>query len=153
MANSYTQIYIHYVFVVKGRNNFLLPKHNDELQKYITGLVQNRKSKMIQVNNVSDHLHMVVGQHPTWSVSKFAQEVKSISSGFINDKKWLQVHFNWQSGYGAFSVSHSQLGKVINYIKRQQIHHKKVTFRKEYLDFLEKYEIEFEKEYVFEFYD
>ena len=153
MANSYTQIYIHYIFVVKRRNNFLLPKHNDELQKYITGLVQNRKSKMIQVNNVSDHLHMVVGQHPSWSVSKFAQEVKSISSGFINDKKWLQVHFNWQPGYGAFSVSHSQLGKVVNYIKRQQIHHEKVTFRQEYLDFLEKYEIEFDKEYVFEFFD
>ncbi|MCD4789385.1 MAG: IS200/IS605 family transposase [Bacteroidales bacterium] len=153
MANSYTQIYIHYIFAAKGRKNFLLPENNDELHKYITGIVQNRKCKMLQINSVPDHLHMLVGLHPTYAVSKLIQEVKAISSGFINDKKWTGVEFHWQEGYGAFSYSRSQIDNVIKYILNQQEHHKKRTFREEYLDFLEKFEVEYDERYLFEFYD
>jgi len=153
MANSYTQIYIHYIFAAKGRKNFLLPENNDELHKYITGIVQNRKCKMLQINSVPDHLHMLVGLHPTYAVSKLIQEVKAISSGFINDKKWTGNDFHWQVGYGAFSYSRSQIDDVINYIKNQQEHHKKTTFRDEYLDFLDKFEVDYDERYLFEFYD
>ena len=153
MANSYTQIYIHYIFTVKGKQNFLLPENNEELHKYITGLVQNRKCKMLQINNVPDHVHMLVGLHPTYSVAKLIQEVKSVSSGFISDKKWVGNNFSWQAGYGGFSYSRSQIDNVINYIKNQQEHHKKITFREEYLDFLKKFEVDYDERYLFEFYD
>ena len=153
MANSYTQIYIQYIFAVKYRKNFLLQKNNDELQKYITGIVQNRKCKMLAINNVPDHLHMLVGLHPTYSVSKLIQEVKSISSKFINDNNWIDHEFNWQIGYGAFSYSRSQIDNVIKYINNQQEHHRKITFREEYLEFLEKFEIEYDEKFLFEFYD
>ncbi|NOX47192.1 MAG: IS200/IS605 family transposase [Chlorobi bacterium] len=153
MANSYTQIYIHYIFAVKGRKNFLHPENNEELQKYITGLVKNRKSKMLQINNVTDHLHMFVGLNPTYSVSKFIQEIKAISSGFINKKNWTEDDFYWQEGYGGFSYSRSQIDNVVNYIKNQREHHKKKTFREEYLGFLKKFEVDYDERYLFEFYD
>ncbi len=152
MANSYTQLYVHYIFAVKGRENFLLPEHNMELHKFITSLTTKRKSKLIQINSVPDHLHMMVGQHPTYSVSKFMQDIKSISSGFINDKKWLTTHFDWQAGYGAFTYSRSQLQNVIDYIKNQQEHHKSVSFREEYLNFLVKFGVDYDERYLFEFY-
>jgi REP element-mobilizing transposase RayT len=153
MANSYTQIYIQYVFAVKGRKNFLLPNHNEELHKYITGIVQKRKCKMLQINNVADHLHMLVGLHPTYSIAKLVQEVKSISSGFINDKKWTKEDFNWQEGYGGFSYSRSQIDRVIQYIINQQKHHQKTTFREEYINFLNKFGVDYDERYIFEFYD
>ena len=153
MANSYTQIYIQYIFAVKGRRNFLLQKNNVELHKYITGIVQNRKCKMLAINNVPDHIHMLVGLNPTYSASKLIQEVKAISSGFINNNNWIGVEFHWQAGYGAFSYSRSQIDNVIKYINNQQKHHKKITFREEYLDFLKKFEIEFDEKYLFEFYE
>ena len=153
MANSYTQITIQYIFAVKGRKNFLLPKYNDELQKYITGIIQNRKSKLLSINNVEDHIHILIGLSPTYSISKMAQEIKNNSSKFINQKKWYPHKFNWQTGYGAFSYSHSHRSAVCKYIENQQIHHQTENFQAEYLNFLNKFEIEFKNEYVFEFYD
>ena len=153
MANSFTQAYIHYIFAVKGRRNFLIPNHNDELQKYITGLAQHRNCKMLAINNMPDHFHMFLGQHPSYSMSKIMQEIKSVSSKFINEKNWYKSKFRWQTGYGAFTYSHSQIDNVIKYIMNQQEHHKKRIFRDEYIEFLNKFEIEYDEKYLFEFYD
>ena len=150
MANSFIQAYVHYIFAVKGRVNFLKQEHNDELQKYITGIVQNRNCKMLAINNMPDHVHIFLGQHPSYSISKTIQEIKSISSKFTNEKNWYKSKFYWQSGYGAFTYSHSQMDTVI---KNQQHHHKKRTFRNEYIEFLNKFGIEYDEKYLFEFYD
>ncbi|MCH7721784.1 MAG: IS200/IS605 family transposase [Bacteroidetes bacterium] len=153
MANSYTQIYIQYVFAVKYRMNFLKQEHDDQLQKYITGIVQKRKCKMLAINNVPDHMHFFVGLHPSYPVSKLIQEVKAISSKFINDNKWYNNKFQWQVGYGAFSYSHSQIGNVIRYINNQKEHHRKKTFRDEYYEFLKIFGIDYDEKYLFEYYD
>jgi REP element-mobilizing transposase RayT len=153
MANSFIQAYVHYVFAVKGRINFLKKEHNDELQKYITGIAQNRNCKMLAINNMPDHIHIFLGQHPSYSISKTIQEIKSVSSKFINDKNWYNSKFHWQTGYGAFTYSHSQIDNVIRYIMEQQQHHKKKIFKEEYIEFLAKFEIEYDEKYLFEFYD
>ena len=153
MANTYTQLHIQFVIVVKGRQN-LIPKSNkEELHKYITGIVQKRKHKMLAINSVPDHLHMYIGMHPDQSVSDLMRDVKTNSSIFINDKKWLKQKFQWQAGYGAFSYSKSHSPRVIQYVLNQELHHKKRTFREEYLDFLNKFGIKYDERYLFEFYD
>ena len=119
----------------------------------MTGLVQERNSKMLAINNVTDHLHFFIGLHPTISVSKMIQEVKSLSSKFINENKFIKSKFQWQEGYGAFSYSRSAFDNVIKYIENQQKHHKKQTFKEEYVEFLSKFEIDFEDKYLFEFYE
>ena len=150
MANTYSQVYLQFVFAVKGRQSHINPKYNDELQKYITGIVQNRKQKLLAINNVPDHLHMLVGFGTTMSISDFIEEVKSISSKFINEKCWIHGKFEWQRGYGVFSYSRSQIDHVIHYIQKQQEHHKRKSFKEEYLEFLRKFEIEFDERYLFE---
>ena len=153
MPNSYTQIYIHYIFAVKGRHNFIKPEYNNELQKYITGIIQNRKCKLLAINNMPDHFHILIGLHPSYPVSKLIQEIKSNSSKFFNEKLWSKEKFNWQEAYGAFSYSRSQIDNVIKYINNQQEHHKKMTFKEEYLEFLKKFDIQYEEKYLFEFYE
>ena len=153
MPNSYTQIYIHYIFTVKGRQNFIKPEYNNELQKYMTGIIQNRKCKLLAINNMPDHFHILVGQHPSCSVAKLIQEIKSNSSKFINEKSWNREKYSWQEGYGAFSYSRSQINNVIKYINNQQEHHKKMTFKEEYFEFLKKFDIPYEEKYLFEFYN
>jgi putative transposase len=153
MANTYSQVYLQFVFAVKGRQSLIIPKHNDELQKYITGIVQNRNQKMLAINNMPDHLHLFVGFGTTMSMADFMEEVKAISSKFINEKGWVKGKFEWQRGYGVFSYSRSQIDDVIKYIINQQGHHKKKTFKDEYLDFLKKFEVEYDERYLFEWID
>ncbi len=153
MANSYTKIYIHYVFAVKYRESLIPPEFSDRLQKYITGIVANRKSKVLAINNMPDHIHILISLHPSYSVSKMAQEIKNNSSKFINEEGWLKHKFAWQSGYGAFSYGQSQIEAVKQYIANQQEHHKKHTFREEYLRLLEIFQIEFDDKYLFNFFD
>ena len=153
MANSYTQIYIHYVFTVKGRENFLPSQHNEELHKYIRVIVEKRKSILVAINNIPDHVHILISLNPNQSISKLIQEIKSISSKYINDNKWVKGKFQWQRGYGAFSYSKSHTENVIKYIEGQQQHHQNRTFREEFIDFLEKFMIEYDVKYLFEFYD
>ena len=150
MANTYSQVYLQFIFTVKGKQSLLPSKHNDELQKYITGIIQNKKQKMLAINNVPDHLHLFVGFGTSLSMGDFMEEVKSISSKFINEKKWIKGKFEWQKGYGVFSYSRSQLDNVVKYIMNQQEHHKKRTFREEYLDFLEKFKVEYDERYLFD---
>ena len=152
MANSYTKIYIQYVFAVKYRE-CLLKTNDEKLQKYISGIITNRKSKMLAINNMYDHIHILISQHPSYSVSKMAQEIKNNSSKMINDEKWFSHKFAWQTGYGAFSYGKSQIQAVKQYIFDQQKHHKKYSFQEEYLKLLEIFSIDFDKKYLFDFFD
>ena len=152
MANTFTQIYIHFVFAVKGRENVISKKNKEELQKYIYGIINNREQKLLAVNCMPDHTHLFIGFKPVMSISELIQEIKAISSKFINDKKWVLGKFQWQQGYGAFSNSHSQIDDVIKYINNQENHHKKRTFKEEYLDILKKNDIQYDDKYLFEWF-
>ena len=149
MANTYTQIYIHVVFAVEGRQNLIHTEHNEELQKYITGIVSGQKQKLITINNMPDHLHLLIGLRPDSSLSDLIRDVKAGSSKFINEKRWVAGKFSWQEGFGAFSYSRSQLSTVIRYIQNQQKHHSKKSFREEYIELLEKFGVEYDQKYIF----
>jgi REP element-mobilizing transposase RayT len=149
MANTYTQIYLHVVFAVEGRQNLIAPEHNDELQKYITGIVTAQKHKLIAINNMPDHLHLLIGLRPDAALSDMVRDVKAGSSKFINEKRWVLGRFSWQEGFGAFSHARSQLGAVIRYIQNQQKHHARKSFRDEYLELLEKFGVEYDQKYIF----
>ena len=151
MANTFSQIYLQFVFAVKQRESLIAKDHKEELHKYITGLVQNRNTKMLAIHCMPDHTHLFVGIKPTVLISDLVKEVKVESNEFINSKKWIKGKFSWQEGYGVFSYSHSQIGTVINYILNQEAHHKKRTFKDEYLELLKKFEIPFEEKYLFNF--
>jgi REP element-mobilizing transposase RayT len=151
MANTYTQIYIQVVFAVEGRQSLLLPEHNNELQKYITGIVSAQKQKLIAINNMPDHVHFLVSLRPDSCLSDLVRDVKAGSSKFINEKRWVIGKFSWQEGFGAFSYARSQLGTVVRYIENQQIHHAKRSFRQEYVALLEKFGVEYDARYIFKF--
>jgi len=149
MANTYTQIYIHVVFAVEGRQNLIKPEHYNELQKYITGIVSGQKQKLIAINNMPDHLHLLVSLRPDSSLSDLVRDVKAGSARFMNEKHWVMGRFSWQEGFGAFSYSRSQLGAVICYIENQQKHHARKSFREEYIELLEKFGVAFDQRYIF----
>ena len=151
MANTYTQIYIQVVFAVEGRQNLIQPAHNDELQKYITGIVSGQNQKLIAINNMPDHMHLLVGLRPDAALSDWVLDVKAGSSKFINERPWVPGRFSWQEGFGAFSYSRSQLGSVIRYIENQQKHHANKSFRDEYVELLEKFGVEYDARYIFKF--
>ncbi|MBK5285388.1 MAG: IS200/IS605 family transposase [Bacteroidia bacterium] len=150
MPNTYSQIYIQIVFAVKGRENLISKNHREELHKYITGIVNHREQKMLAVFCMPDHTHLLVGMTPSIAISDLVRDIKAVSSKFINEKKWMKGKFNWQEGFGAFSYSRSQINDVIQYILNQEAHHKKKTFKEEYLDFLRKFEIKYDEQYLFE---
>jgi putative transposase len=151
MAGTYSQIYLQVVFAVKGRENLIAQSWKDELHKYIAGIIREKEQKPIIVNGMSDHIHAFVGLKPSMRISDLVRDVKNNSSKFINEKGFIRGKFSWQEGYGVFSYSHSHIGKVYNYILNQEEHHRKKTFKDEYLELLKKFEIEFKEEYVFEF--
>lgn len=152
MANTYTQLNVHAVFAVKGRRNFLKDNFRYDLFKYISGILNNNKQFSLAVNGFTDHIHIFFELHPTTAVSDILRIVKTNSSKWINENHFINGHFNWQEGYGAFSYSRSQRDNVINYIKDQERHHSKTSFKEEYMGLLEKFEIEYDGHYVFEFY-
>ncbi len=149
MANTYTQIYIQIVSAVEGRQNLIQPERNDELQKYITGIVSGQSQKLIAINNMPDHLHLLVGLKPDMALSDLVRDVKAGSSKFINEQRWVNGRFSWQEGFGAFSYSRSQPGAVIRYIENQQKHHAKKSFREEYIELLEKFNVDYDPRYIF----
>ncbi len=150
MPNTYIQIYIQIVFAVKGRQNLISKNNREELHKYITGIVQKRQHKMLSIFAMPDHIHLFIGLKPNMAISDLVRDIKASSSKFINDNKWIQGKFNWQEGFGAFSYSRSQIDNVINYINHQEEHHKKKSFKDEYIDFLNKFEIDYNEKYLFE---
>ena len=150
MANTYTQIYIHVVFAVQVRQNLIPKAHKEELHKYIAGIVRNKGQKLIAINTMPDHAHLLIGLKPDTALSDLVRDIKANSSGFINEKKWMRAKFRWQEGYGAFSYSHSQLGVVVGYIQNQEQHHAKTSFKDEYIDMLKRINIQYDNKYVFD---
>src|SRR3954453_15149416 len=149
MADTFSQIYIHIVFAVEGRQNLLRPEHREHLHRYITGIVTHQGQKLIAINIMPDHIHILVGLKPSMAISDLVAAVKRDFSAFINKSKLVMGHFRWQEGFGAFSYSHSHLTAVIRYIKNQQEHHRQKTFPEEYLTLLEKYKIPPDAQYIF----
>jgi putative transposase len=150
MAGTYTQIYLHTVFAVKGRQCLLHEKWRNEVFKYISGIIERKGQKSIIVNGVRDHVHCFFGLKPSMLIADLVRDIKNNSSRFINEKGWTQNKFQWQEGYGAFSYSRSQLESVYKYILKQEEHHQKKTFKEEYINLLEKFEIEHNEKYLFE---
>ncbi len=150
MANTYTQIYIQIVFAVKGRQNLIRKQHREELHKFITGIVSNRGQKLFAIFVMPDHVHLLLSISPNILTSDLVRDIKAGSSKFINDNRLIVGKFNWQEGYGAFSYSKSQVDNVVKYILNQEEHHKKKTFKEEYLDFLRKFDIKYNDKYLFE---
>jgi putative transposase len=150
MPSTFSQIYIQYVFAVRGRKNLLQKPWRDEVFKYIAGIIKGKDQKPIIVNGVADHVHVFVGLKPSMRISDLVRDIKNNSSNFINDQKYLTEKFSWQEGYGAFSYAHSQIDNVYRYIANQEEHHKTKNFRKEYLDLLKKYDIEYNEKYLFD---
>lgn len=153
MAGTFSQIYIQYVFAVKGRENLLQQPWRDEVFKFIAGIIKGKNQKPIIVNGVADHVHVFVGLNPSMCISDLVRDIKNNSSNFINDQQFLKGKFSGQEGYGAFSYAHSQIEQVYQYIANQEEHHKKKTFKDEYLDFLQKFEVAYNERYLFDWLD
>lgn len=151
MANTYSQILIHVIFTVKGRANLIDKKWRSELHCYISGIITAKGQKSIIVNGVADHIHCFIGLKPSMSLSDLVRDIKNNSAKFINDNKLVKGVFRWQEGFGAFSYATSQVKNVYNYILNQEEHHRKSSFKKEYLELLDKYEVEYKEEYLFDF--
>jgi REP element-mobilizing transposase RayT len=149
MAGTFSQIYIQVVFAVQNRDCLIKSSWEEELYKYISGIVRNKQQKLIAINGMPDHIHLFIGMKPSCCLSDLVREIKKSSTEFIKAKKFSNYKFNWQEGYGAFSYSHSHIDSVVKYINSQKEHHKKKSFRVEYLNFLKKFEIEFKDDYLF----
>jgi len=150
MANSYTQIHLHCVFAVKYRLAVITDQWRERLHQYITGIVQNHRHKMISINTMPDHLHMLIGMRPDQSLSDLMKFVKGDSSEWINSKKFTPQQFRWQGGFGAFSYEKSKIPVVARYIENQEEHHRKITFLDEYRSLLSDFEIDYNEKYIFQ---
>jgi REP element-mobilizing transposase RayT len=151
MANTFSQIYIQTVFAVSSRQSLIKPEFKADLYKYIAGIVRNQGQKLISINGMSDHVHILIGLRPAMALADLVQEIKSDSTKYVNKNKWVHGRFSWQEGYGAFSYGHSQLDTIISYIQNQEKHHSRRSFKNEYLGLLRKFDIAFEDKYVFDF--
>ncbi|MFO0356273.1 MAG: IS200/IS605 family transposase [Sphingobacteriaceae bacterium] len=150
MPNTYSQLYVQIVFTVKGRESLIAKENREELHKYITGIIKGRDQKALAVFCMPDHVHVLVSIKPSIAISDLVRDIKAGTSNFIKEQKWVKGKFSWQEGFGAFSYSKSQVDTVVNYILNQEEHHKKKTFKEEYLDFLKKFDIEYQEKYLFE---
>ena len=153
MANTFTQIYVQVVFAVKGRNNLISESFRVKTEKYICGIVSNHKSKPIAIYCNPDHAHVLIGLHPSIAISDIVRDIKASSSKWINENKWVKGQFRWQEGYGAFTYSKSQVDTVAKYILNQSEHHRKKSFKEEYLNILRKADISYDENYLFEWYN
>lgn len=153
MPNTYTQIYIQVVFAVNGRQSLITPVFKETLFKYIGGLMRNAGQKLIAINGMPDHVHILIGMKPTIALSAFVKDIKVASSRLINDKGWVRGHFSWQEGFGAFSYSQSHVSRVARYIENQERRHARESFKEEYLSLLKNFQIEHDERYLFKFVD
>jgi putative transposase len=150
MANTYHQIYLQAIFAVKYRNAVIDKSWRPELMAVIGNLINETKCKTIIVNGVEDHVHCFLGLKPVVSVAELMKTVKAKSSKHINDHKLTKERFEWQEGYGVFSYSQSSVNSVYHYVQNQEAHHKKILFREEYLEFLKRFKVEFDEQYIFQ---
>lgn len=151
MPNTYSQIYIQAVFAVKGRKSLINKSWQDEMHKYICGIVNNKKQKVYAIGGVADHIHILISIDPAISFSDLIRDIKTNSSKWINDRHFTREKFEWQNVFGAFSYGQSQLDTIIAYINNQERRHKKITFKEEYFDLLDKFQIDYDERYLFEF--
>jgi putative transposase len=153
MANTYSQVNLHCVFAVKGRQNILAPSFREELFRYMSAVLKSHKAYPLAVGGWTDHVHVFFEMPTDKTIADLMRDVKAISSKWINENKFVPQKFHWQSGYGVFSYSKSQRNNVICYIMRQEEHHQQQTFRNEYLELLAKFDVPYDSNYLFEFYD
>lgn len=153
MADTYVQAYFHVVFAVKNRQALIQKRWKDELEKYVSAIVQNYGHKLIAIGSMPDHIHIFLGYKLTQTIPKLVEEIKTSSNAWIKKKKLSRFKFDWQKGYGAFTHSHSQVDPVSKYVINQEAHHKKKSFREEYIEMLNNFKIAYKDEYVFEFFD
>jgi len=149
MAGTFSQIYLHFVFAVHGRQHLIQKEYKEELHRYISSLVHTRKAKTLAVHCMPDHTHLFVGFKPSVLISDFVKEIKVESNEFIKSKAWTNHSFKWQEGYGVFSYGQSQIDRVCRYIQNQKQHHRKRTFREEYLEFMNRFNVPFEDQFLF----
>ena len=152
MPNTYSQAYFHIVFAVKHRVSLIQKPWKDELEKYITGIVQNHKHKMLAINTMPDHMHLFIGYNLNQKIPDLVFEIKTSSNRWIRESRLCKHKFDWQQGYGAFTHSRSQIDGVVKYVLNQEKHHQNTTFKDEYLEILRRNDIAFSEEYVFEFF-
>ena len=153
MANTYTQLYAQIIFSPQGRYNLITNRIKIPVYKYITGIIKNKNQKLMIINGMPDHIHIFLGFLPDIALSDLVRDIKSNTAKYINDQKMVLGKFSWQRGFGAFTYSKSQVPDVINYIQNQENHHKRKSFKDEYLEILKKFGIEHRGEYLFEWYD
>lgn len=150
MANTYTQLYVQFVFSVKSREKCVPPAHQEEVQRYITTIVSNENQKLMAIYCMPDHIHILVGYNPEIRLSELIRKIKTESNKFINRKNWMPAKFEWQVGFGAFTYSKSQVNKVIQYILNQEEHHRNKTFKEEYRELLDEYDVDYNEDYLFD---
>lgn len=153
MAGTYSQLYIQIVFAVRKRESLISPVWENELYKYISGIVQHKGQKMLAINGIPNHIHIFIGMKPSCCLSDLVREIKKSSTNFINENKLTRFKFQWQEGFGAFSYNHSQVGMIVRYVMNQKEHHRKKSFKKEYIRLLREFDVEFKDEYLFDWMD
>ena len=153
MADTYVQAYFHLVFAVNNRKALIRKSWNDELEKYITDIVQNNGHKLIAIGSMPDHIHIFIGYNLNQIIPNLVEKIKTSSNHWIKERNLTKFKFNWQKGYGAFTHSHSQIDAVAKYVLNQEDHHRMKTFREEYLEMLNRFKITYKDEYVFSFFN
>lgn len=153
IMSTYSKIYLQIIFAVRNRQSLISSTWEEKLYKYITGIVQNKNQKMLAINGVKDHIHMLISLSPSCNISDLVREIKKSSNNYIKENNFTKSKFQWQEGFGVFSYSHSQIDKVVKYILNHKEHHKKKSFRDEYVAFLTKYEVGYEEKYLPKFLD
>ena len=148
MGSTLSNLVYHVVFSTKNREPLLIPAVRDDLYRYIAGIVKKEKGVLIQIGGMPDHLHLVVKLNPAHSLSDVMKNIKAGSSKWINDQKMVMGRFGWQEGYGAFTISESQLSGVIQYVKEQESHHRTLSFKDEFVLFLKRHRIEYDDRYI-----
>lgn len=146
--STYTQILYQIVFSTKYRERTLLTEHRKELFQYIWGILQNKKCHLYQMNGVEDHIHILTHLHPSVALSDLVKDIKVASSKFIKDNNLFPHFTGWQEGYGAFTYAQDRKDILINYIKNQEEHHRKKTFREEYIELLKEHKIDYDENYL-----
>jgi len=153
MADTYVQAYFHLVFAVKNRDALIRKSWKGELEKYITGIVQKNGHKLLSIGSMPDHIHIFIGYNLNQTIPQLVEQIKTSSNHWITEKKLTRFRFYWQKGYGAFTHSHSQIDVVAKYVLNQEEHHRKKSFREEYTEMLQGFQVAYKDEYVFTFFD
>ena len=150
MADCFSQMYVQVVFAVRNRNALIMPEWEENLYKYITGIVTNKGQKLLAINGTRNHIHIFLNIKPSCCISDLVREIKKASNAYVKENGLSKFKFEWQSGFGAFTYSKSDIGNVIHYINNQKEHHRKHTFKEEFLNFIEEFQIEYNEKYSFD---